>query len=447
MTSRASAFRLPWFYRFVDWLGEVTGTVILTPHPTAAGNRAEEIYYGLLKARREGKKLLLLRSYDFRRLFGFRQTNVELLDVRTEYQAFRGSRVTPVIGNLVVTTYFLGARLIGAVLRRLTGRDLHTLNYFPSLGTLTLWQPQPVMPDFSWEIVDRYDWKEQHQTLIPTTLSDTKRSLAKSQRAAMGLPEDAWFVCLHVREGGFKGDWLAWRNAHIENYIPAIEDITRRGGWVVRLGDSTMTRLPEMERVIDYPFTPFKSQLMDIYLISECRLFIGMMSGPYPIALLFNRPMITTNMPHWMQAFPVRHGDIGLFKHVYSERDKRYLSIKECFGEPFEALQLSVLGPGYVLQENEREELTACVQEYFDRAEEWRPTALQQRFDEVRLQEGKKLVSTMFLSPDPFWDNRERYRFASRLDSAVGVLSAAFLEANWEEAKLNRGAPTSPPPT
>jgi hypothetical protein len=55
-----------------------------------------------------------------------------------------------------------------------------------------------------------------------------------------GLPAGSWFVALHVRErepdGGRSGINSA-RNADICSYLPAIAEVGRRGGWVVRIGE------------------------------------------------------------------------------------------------------------------------------------------------------------------------------------------------------------------
>jgi hypothetical protein len=42
-----------------------------------------------------------------------------------------------------------------------------------------------------------------------------------------------------------------------------MEEITQRGGWVIRLGDEAMLPLPDMNRVIDYPFSGLKLDEMN----------------------------------------------------------------------------------------------------------------------------------------------------------------------------------------
>jgi len=169
-------------------------------------------------------------------------------------------------------------RILLRPLRRL-GYPLDADNYYPGHGHATLWQPEEVMPDFSWDVVAQYEWPKVLHEKFPVYLSDRKKAAGKRECRRMSLPDDAWFVCLHVREGGWHKDLMDERNASIGNYLEAIREVTSRGGWVVRMGDASMTRLPPMERVIDYPFTPSKSYAMDLYLIAECRAYIGMQSG------------------------------------------------------------------------------------------------------------------------------------------------------------------------
>ena len=37
-----------------------------------------------------------------------------------------------------------------------------------------------------------------------------------------------------------------------------MEEISQRGGWVIRLGGEAMLPVPDMNRVIDYPFSGLK---------------------------------------------------------------------------------------------------------------------------------------------------------------------------------------------
>jgi putative glycosyltransferase (TIGR04372 family) len=436
-------------YRLCDWIGGKTDTVILTPHLVAVGNCAEDVYFGLLKARREGKKLVILWPYELLWRLKFGLTNVEVVNVESEYRAVPHDHLFCVAGRVLITAYFAFYRTLSLARRLLFGVHLNNVYRIPIIGENTLWQPEGVQ-GFSWDVVDQYDWLKQLETPLNVFLGEKKRLIAERQRRLMGIPDNAWFVCLHVRESGFhdsdsyrEKDSYDERNANIFNYIGAIEEITSRGGWVVRMGDASMTKLSIMERVIDYPFTDSKSALMDVYLISQCRLYIGMMSGIYDVARLFQRPMIMTNMNNWMWTFPIKRGDLGLTKHIYSKSKKRFLSILEWISEPWASVSFShAIGDEYAFHENTPDELRTVVKEFFDRGDDWEPTPLQRQFNEVRIRRGREIISERLFFPDnvqPYYrknvaeyDLVERYRLASRLDSAVGMLGTEFLQQNWD---------------
>lgn len=124
----------------------------------------------------------------------------------------------------------------------------------------------------------------------------------------LGVPEDAWFVCLHVREPGFWGKWdrshPSIRNARIEDYRQAIEQVVARGGWVIRMGDRTMTPLVPMAGVVDYAHSALKSERMDVFLCGAARLFVGVNSGISLLPPTFGVPCLLTNFVPISIPFP-----------------------------------------------------------------------------------------------------------------------------------------------
>ena len=441
-------------YRLCDWLGERTGLIILTPHLGVVGNCAEEVYFGLLKARQEGRKLLILWPYDLPWKLKFRLTNEEVVNIGSKYRAFPYCHAVTVAARLLLTAYFVFFRSISLLKRLIVGTHLNNVYRIPIIGASTLWQP-PDVDGFSWEVVNNFDWPEQLGSELEVYVEERKMRVAEGARARLGLPADSWFVCLHVRESGFRdtntykeGSVYSERNADILNYIEAIKEITRRGGWVVRLGDASMTRLPAMERVIDYPFTEEKSALMDVYLISQCRLYIGMMTGIYDVARLFQRPMIMTNMNNWLYTYPIKKEDLGIAKHVYSKSKGRFLSLREWIAEPWNAVSYShPIGEDYVFHENSPDELKAVVVEFFNRGDNFGHSELQTQFDDWRIKRGRDIVSERMFLPEDVqlyyrknitdYDLLERYRLASRLESAVGCMGSEFLHKNWESNVRN----------
>ena len=425
----------PLIYRLCNWIGELTGMVILVPHLWCVGDHCDEIYYGLIKARREQKKLLILLPYELPWRLSYHQTNAVISELESNYRAFPSNCLPYVLGRVLITVYFAFYRTYAFVLRRLFGFEVNLLNIVPRMGAFTLWQPKELIAGFSWDVVDKYEWRKQLEAPPRVWLGKQKKMIAAHRCARIGLPEDAWFVCLHVRETGFHKDQGCWRSADINNYIGAIHEVTSRGGWVVRMGDVTMKKLPDMERVIDYPFTDAKSDLVDVYLISECRVFIGTPSGLLEVAAMFQRPIILTNMTNWLWGFPPKKGDIGLLKHIYSKSKNHFLSVREWLAEGYSGNFFRGIRDDYVLYENDPCELQTLVKEFFDRPENWQLSPLQYQFNELRVREGRRQVSECEpIVSDAFFDTVFRYQIASRVDSSLGTLGAKFLQNNWESS-------------
>jgi len=93
----------------------------------------------------------------------------------------------------------------------------------------------------------------------------------------LGVPEDAWFVRLHVRESQ-KDNLRDVRNSDITTYRLAVEAIAQRGGWVIRMGDRTMRPLPAWPNAVDYAYSGRREDWMDVFLWAEGRFS----SAPHP---------------------------------------------------------------------------------------------------------------------------------------------------------------------
>ncbi|MBI3565980.1 MAG: TIGR04372 family glycosyltransferase [Elusimicrobia bacterium] len=424
--------------RLVNLLNARGPFVFLTPCISVIGNCSEEILFGLIRARREGKKLIILYPFELPWKFRFPLTNREVFDLSSPHRADLPAPLF-LLARLALTVVFGSFRALSLVLGKLLGRWAHLPGRFthPTLGGTTLWKPDEEPAEFRWDVVERYRWTEAVQKPLTVGLRPEKLERARALAREMGIPDGAWFAGLHVREGGFYGDHQAsaCRNATIANYFPLIREITRRGGWVVRLGDKSMTPLPPMERVIDYPHTRFKSDLMDMHLLSACRFYVGMSSGILDTAFLFQRPMLIANMTNMTFVYPRRPEDRGLPKHVFSKSKGRFLSLREILEAPWEAQHFRDLGADFEMHENSPEELREAIVEFLDGLDRGGLPldALQKEANRLRIVQGRRLLETVLFKPH-YDDMHNRYRMASRLESAVGALSRSFVDANWERS-------------
>jgi putative glycosyltransferase (TIGR04372 family) len=189
----------------------------------------------------------------------------------------------------------------------------------------------------------------------------------------MGIPRDGWFVAIHTREPGFSAhdeSAHSHRNSDVRKLIPAIQEIRRRGGWVVRMGDPTMQQLPRMDGVVDYAFHPLRCDWMDVFLCAQARFFLGNTSGLYLVATAFGTPCALANVS------PASHlasapSDVSIPKLVRSTPHNRYLTFGEIFGRSIASYRFTRLFAenGLTVEENSEQDLRDLVVEMLDRSD------------------------------------------------------------------------------
>lgn len=210
-----------------------------------------------------------------------------------------------------------------------------------SLNALAVDFLAPHRPDGStvhlWEIAaDTYRrWEaEGRRPLLkfPAEIAAEARELL----AQAGMPRDAWFVALHVREAGpgaHHADLHYVLNARIADYMSAIKEITERGGWVIRMGDPKMTPLEPMANVLDYCHSAIRSDWMDVFLLGNCRFFLGTSSGPAYVPPAYGVPCVLTNW--WPPAQRPWHSSDIFMPKLYKTNYGEPLSLAKSLQEPF----------------------------------------------------------------------------------------------------------------
>ena len=155
----------------------------------------------------------------------------------------------------------------------------------------------PELPDW------RYLWK-----LEPaTSLTDAELSFGDDLRQQLGIPKDAQYVCLGLKEAAYYasitpesgyGQDLSHhakdsRNVDIANCMETATYLANLGIYVVRVGSVVNAPLPKDRHpmIIDYSTTA-RSELGDIVLGASCKFLICGASGYWIFAGAQNRPIV-----------------------------------------------------------------------------------------------------------------------------------------------------------
>lgn len=208
----------------------------------------------------------------------------------------------------------------------------------------------------------------------------------------MGLPDGAWFVCVHARGAGYSPVDESnnyHRNVDIDDYALAIDAIVARGGWCIRVGDPTMKPLTPRPQVIDYAHSPYRSDRMDVILPARCRFFLGCASGLYAVSTLFGPPLVMVDVTPMSGVYAPGIRDLAIPQRVRTA-DGRVLGLEEVMASDVANFRLGdeFAARGLVPTNVPPEEVRDVVVEMLDRLD---GTAVYSEDDEARQAEFRAL--------------------------------------------------------
>lgn len=246
------------------------------------------------------------------------------------------------------------------------------------------------------------EWERQNRAPLLTTTCDEEKA-RRNVLSVIGLPENAWYVCLHVREGSFHKKWNAvypaMRDACIDSYLAAIEHITNQGGWVIRMGDPSMKKLSPMKNVIDYAHFPDKTVKTDVLICTGCRFFLGTNSGFATIPAIYGVRCVLTNwlplgLPLWFSQ------DLMIPKLFRYKTTGKHLTFEQIFEHGLAFMQNSVDLPDEIeLCDSSPEDILALVKEALEgegKAEtDIQSVRARERYLQIALRHGGYVGSTL----------------------------------------------------
>ena len=163
----------------------------------------------------------------------------------------------------------------------------------------------------------------------------------QEQLKNIGLPYNAKFVCLFVRDNAYlnsyqpEHDWSGhdYRDVNVQNYILAIQELINRGYFVIRMGAKVKEPVNfKNPKFIDYAYNGMRTDFLDIYLGSKCQFCISSSSGWDAVpGILFRKPVLITNLVPvgYLPTFSSKY--TLMIKGHHSIDENRYLTFSEIF--------------------------------------------------------------------------------------------------------------------
>ena len=221
----------------------------------------------------------------------------------------------------------------------------------------------------------------------PPFLELTEQERAAGARALrrLGVPPGARHICFHTRDSAYPTARFGaghmqvqhHRNATIEDFLPAVERLTARGFYAIRMGNMVEQPLRTANsRIIDYA-SMAPDDLTDIYLPMTCAFFLGTTSGLLHVARLARKPILLSNFLPLQLMPPSTTEDIVIPKRIYRRGETTPLSLRTQIENDFHTFLTDeeYVRAELIVEANTPEEIADAAEELALRAEgRWRDT-------------------------------------------------------------------------
>lgn len=421
--------------KLINKINIISPIIFQAPWVGAIGNMSEQIYMGLLKARRNNKKIIFLYPYDLFWKFKFSKfgkgINRELCHLESPL-IFKLPNIILIFLNSLLTFVYCIKILIRLILKLIFRNDFN-IKIIPDFGIEDLWGE---IKNNRFNIDDVYNlkWEEQFNSKIKVSINKKKLNDGKKILNQMGIKDEDWFVCLFVRDSNYYGINEGYvkqiRNSNIEDYLDSIKYIINNGGWVIRMGDKGMRKLPKQTKLIDYANSIYKSDLMDIYLIQKCKFFFGGSSGIWDVANLFQKKQLLVNIIPFTQTPAPKKSDIKIDKHIMLKSTNNIIPIVDL-------LDVRLNNNDYKFVDNSPQEILQSLINFL-KEDEIIITNLQKEWLKKIRSSTPKILKNIKDSKFFEFKNEsdkliELYKTASYLIGRSGYIDSSFLLKNYKK--------------
>lgn len=202
---------------------------------------------------------------------------------------------------------------------------------------------------------------------------------------ALGVSEGSPFVCFHTRTSTYldamypERNWRYhnYRNSNIHNYVLAIEELSKRGYYAIRMGAIEREALRVSNpKIIDYAINQ-RSDFLDIYLGAKCTFFISSGTGIDAIPDIFRRPIMFANYAPFERVHTWNANHLFIPKKYWLCTEHRFMHFREILesGAGRFLLSQQFEKRGIELIENTPEEILALALEMDSRLKgRWQTT-------------------------------------------------------------------------
>ncbi len=318
--------------------------------------------------------------------------------------------------------FYINGAICNRQLMKMWRRTLHIFPFATGLDLLNRALPGGEKHKIQYPNYGKDVYGALKSTKVHITFTNQEERAGEELLKKMGITNGSPFVCFLARSPAYldnmypRGNWHYhdYRDTNIKNFIPAAEELTRRGYLAVRMGAVVKEPLGITNpKVIDYA-VKHRTEFLDIYLGAKCSFYLGDPCGFHVIPMIFRRPLAIVNMIPLEDTSTWGSDYLFIPKKLRLTRENRLLSFQEILGSGAGRFSHSQQygQSGIEVIENTPEEISALAIEMDLRLKgEWKAREgdeeLQQRFWELFRESGIDRVFRSRIGSEFLQQNKE----------------------------------------
>lgn len=279
---------------------------------------------------------------------------------------------------------------------KMWARTLHVTRFARALERVNRWLPGGARNRMPWGTLAARDRRGVLARTKPhLVFTHEEEAQGRAWLRRHGVPDGASFICFQARDRAYANARYPddahrdhdYRNTDFRTYLPAMEELIRRGSIAFRMGAAVEQPLQTTSHgLIDYA-SHGRTDFLDIFLLAHCRFYLGDTSGIYTISMIFRRPIAMVNFIPLEYVTSWGPRDLFIPKKLWSRQERRLLTFREILESGIGRFMRTELyeQAGLDVVDNTPDEITALAIEMDQRlAGVWQTTLededLQRRF-------------------------------------------------------------------
>ena len=147
-------------------------------------------------------------------------------------------------------------------------------------------------------------WSEHGKVQLYFSSEEKKRGLILLEK--LGIKANDHWICIHNRESAYLnkalpnrgpqqyGNWAHhnYRDFSVKSMLPAAEFFINKGYHVIRMGAAVNEKIfteSKDSKVIDYVNSELRDDFSDMYLLTNCKAYLGSDSGTSQVPYIFKK--------------------------------------------------------------------------------------------------------------------------------------------------------------